>query len=200
MNQMHHWHMGYTALPQKHASAFGNLQAYFLKLLLRVKSSEAVIPIWSECIITIHKRSNLGQLQLYWLASALMSRCDWKLLQEVKRRLVSSYGKRRGRQAVQLQVGGIWGQDCTTWIRHCSTCLLISSSLPAKGALHSGHTCPPSSGFLLFIFPIRAGKQQSKDKDRQKIHQMFQENLFQINLPYRLNQHIQEPKHPGTTH
>lgn len=197
MNQMHHCHTGYTALPQKHAPAFGNLHTYFLKLLLTVKSSETVIPIWYECSITIHKRSNLVQLHL---ASALMSRCDWKLLQEVKRWLVSSYGKRRGRQAVQLQVGRIWGQDCTTWIRHCSTCLLISSSLPAKGALHSGHTWPPSSGFLLFIFPIRAGKQQSKDKDRKKIHQLFQENLFQINLSNRLNQHNQEPKHPSTIH
>lgn len=54
----------------------------------------------------------------------------------------------------------------TTWIRHCSTCLLISSSLPVKGALHSGHTWPPSSGFLLFIFPIRAEKEIKKNLKR----------------------------------
>lgn len=71
----------------------------------------------------------------------------------------------KGWQAVRPAVGRVQGPDCTTWIRHCSTCLLISSSLPANGALHSGHTWPPSSGFLLFIFPIRAGKAQ---REREK--------------------------------
>ncbi len=78
--------------------------------------------------------------------------------------------KRRGWQAVRLEVGGVHGQDCTTWIRHCSTCLLISSSLPANGALHSGHTCPPSSGFLLFIFPIRAGNGTGSQKKKTERH------------------------------
>lgn len=107
--------------------------------------------------------NSMLDLKLQWLLF-LRSEVIGQLLQEVKRWLVSGYRKRRVfEQAVRLEVGGDsegWGRglDSTTWMRHCSTCLLISSSLPAKGALHSGHTWPPSSGFLLFILPIRAGE------------------------------------------
>ena len=106
----------------------------------------------------------------YRLVSALGNyRRDWtSSYKEVKRWLDSIYRKRRGQQAVRLEVGGDQGPDCTTWIRHCSTCLLISSSLPANGALHSGHTWPPSSGFLLFIFPIRAGDGRKRERQRQR--------------------------------
>lgn len=72
------------------------------------------------------------------------------------------------------------GPDGTTWIRHCSTCLLISSSLPANGALHSGHTCPPSSGFLLFIFPMRARKTQKENKQ-------ITLEFFKTGNPWELN-------------
>lgn len=82
--------------------------------------------------------------------------------------LDSIYRNRRGWQAVQLEEGRTQGHNCTTWIKHCSTCLLISSSLPAKGVLHSGHTWPPSSGFLLFIFPIRAANQSQSQEETQR--------------------------------
>lgn len=123
------------------------------------------------------------RIKLYLLLIGYLHSCTEVIgqhLQEVKRRLFSSYKKRRGRQAARLEVGGVLSQDCTTWIRHCSTCLLISSSLPAKGALHRGHTWPPSSGFLLFIFPIRAGKAQAGQREGQK-------DTFNVNLVFKVD-------------
>lgn len=68
-------------------------------------------------------------------------------------------------------IGSGRGLDSTTWMMHCSTCLLISSSLPANGALHSGHTWPPSSGFLLFILPIRAAEErQARRRQTRRSH------------------------------
>jgi len=73
-------------------------------------------------------------------------------------------GKVRAERPKLLEeVGGPdhWVYEATL-NRHCSTCPLISSSVPASGVLHSGHTCP-SSGFRRFIFPIRAAAQEKRD-------------------------------------
>lgn len=82
------------------------------------------------------------------------------------------------------------GPECTTWIRHCSTCLLISSSLPANGALHSGHTWPPSSGFLLFIFPIRADththKKRHDDMSKSSVLWLLKIPIFLVKLSTNL--------------
>lgn len=56
--------------------------------------------------------------------------------------------------------------SASTFARHWSTCLFLSSSDPERGWLQRGHTCP-SSCFRRFIFPIRAaqGKQKKTEKN-----------------------------------
>lgn len=122
-----------------------------LFILLRLRNSQSH-QLFPYDVQLVRERGGEWKLEK---ATVLVFRGDWT---------AAATGRdRESEKAVRPEGGGDWrgrGMDCTTWMRHCSTCLLISSSLPANGALHSGHTWPPSSGFLLFILPIRAGEKR----------------------------------------
>lgn len=93
---------------------------------------QTVIPIWCECSTAAYRRLNLEKLQL--LLFGVCTACTEVIgqhLQEVKRWLLSSYRKRRVRQAVQLEVGGGSGPGLyylDQALFHMSTHLLLAPS------------------------------------------------------------------------
>lgn len=131
---------------------------------------QSVIPIWCECTTAIY-RVERSSASTRWIITDrfhlyTLYRGDWTVSTGGKEVTAQRLQEKKSWQAVPTGGRRAFSTPdyCTTWIRHCSTCLLISSSLPANGALHSGHTWPPSSGFLLFILPIRAGHGHTERK------------------------------------